>query len=258
MTDYLKLLIRKIDEDQVLTGAAALAFYFSLAVFPALMTIIAIIPYLPIENLQEGLNAIIMSNLPDEASSLVVSITAEVVEVKRPGVLSTGFVFALWSASSGVMGIIQQINKVLEVKESRNYFKLRLISTGITILFGFLIIATITFILYLSNFDSLFVDFVNYLVSFLVVVLVFAGLYYLTPKPSKRFEFISPGSLFGAIGFILFVNGFKLYLSHFNSYSKTYGSLGGMIIFMLWLYVIGLLILLGAEINKTIETKKMS
>jgi membrane protein len=256
MIAYLKLLIRKIDEDQVTTGAAALAFYFSLAIFPALITMISIIPYLPIENLQEGLNAIIMSNLPDEASNLVVSITAEVVEVKRPVLLSTGFAFALWSASSGVMGIIQQINKVLEVKETRNYFKLRLIATGITILFGVLIIATIAFILYLSNFDSLFIDIIDFLVSFSVILLTFAGLYYLTPKPSMRFQFITPGSFFGAIGFILFVNGFKLYLSHFNNYSKTYGSLGGMIIFMLWLYVIGFLILLGAEINKTIETKK--
>jgi membrane protein len=153
------------------------------------------------------------------------------------------------------MGIIQQINKVLEVKETRNYLKLRLISTGITILFGILIIATVALILFLSQYESFLIESLKYLATFSMILTTFAGLYYLTPKRSKRFEFITPGSLFGAVGFILFIDGFKLYLSHFNSYSKTYGSLGGMIIFMLWLYVIGFLILLGAEINKTIEMK---
>lgn len=94
------------------------------------------------------------------------------------------------------------------------------------------------------------------IISYLMVQTLFAGIYYLAPDPNERFRFITPGSVTCSIFFLVFINGFKLYLLFFNNYNKTYGSLGGMIIFMLWLYVISFLIILGAQINKTLAILK--
>ncbi|MGE3680902.1 MAG: YihY/virulence factor BrkB family protein [Bdellovibrionales bacterium] len=256
----------ELNKDDVFSGAAALSFYLTLALFPGLIFLLTLLPYLPIENLDRAIMDFIRQAMPGEAASLVADVVQSLVSDKKGGLLSLSLFGTLWAATSGFSAVITQLNVTYDVTESRSYLKAK--ATAFLMMLAFAAVMVIAFALivlggvlqdYLESVLGLgpvlltaFVVF-RWVILFFMIIAVFALIYYLGPDVEQDFRFITPGSLFAAVTFALASLGFNWYVSNFGNYNSTYGSIGGVIILMLWLYVAGIVLLVGAETNALIE-----
>lgn len=256
----------EIEEDRIDNGAATLAFYFLLAIFPAMIFLLSLLPYVPLQNLDTAVTDFLGQAMPPQAAVLVMQTVRKIVEEDRGSLLSFGLIGTLWAASTGIYAVMQQLNITYDVKESRSYIKCRLIALGLLFLFSLLIIGTFGLIvaggelqdwlshslgwnkLLLAAFAAL-----RWLLIIAMALLSFAVIYYFGPDVEQEFRFITPGSVAGTIVIIATTLLFNWYVANFSDYNATYGSLGAAIILMLWLYVMGLVLLLGSEVNALIE-----
>ncbi len=264
-----KRVISEIQSDDVLGRAAQLAYYFLLALFPLLLFLTSIIGLLlgSGTGVRHSLFAYLSSVLPGSASNLVDSTMTEVSAASGGGKLTFGLLAALWAASNGMGAITEALNAAYNVKESRPWWKQRLTAIGLTLVLSILIISALVLVLYggkLANhialiygFDDLFTmtwKLAQWPLVLGFMLLAFALIYYLAPDlHEQKWVWITPGSVIGVGLWLLVSFGFKLYLHFFDSYSKTYGTLGAVIILMLWLYFTGAAILIGGEVNSEIE-----
>lgn len=257
---------REVERDAVFNGAAALAYYLMLAVFPGVIFFLSLLPYLPIENLQDTIMRFIESSLPGDASSVFSGVVAEITTQTKGGLLTFGLLGTIWAATSGLAAVIQQLNITYGVREARSFIKQRLTALMLMVIFSVLMIGAFALILLgepLRNYlaanlgwdEGILAVFtaLRWIIIFAMILSVFAVVYYFGPNVKQKFRFITAGSLFGAISIALASKGFNFYLANFGNYDKTYGSIGGVIVFMLWLYVCGLVLLMGAELNALIE-----
>lgn len=148
---FFKTLISEIQDDQVATGGAALAFYLTLAILPALISCIALLAYMPIEGIEELIFANIKRYMPGEIGLLLREVLNEAISNKKPGLISTGFVGALWATSSGMGATINQLNVVYDISEQRSLFKHRLLSIGMTIVYLMAVIIASSIIVVAQN-----------------------------------------------------------------------------------------------------------
>jgi membrane protein len=263
---FLLDLNQEITDDNVYNGAAALGFYLTLAIFPAIILLMTIIPFLPIEQVDEAIMDLLGQALPDEAFGMVAGVVSEVTRDRRGGLLSFSLLGTLWAASTGMYAIMQQLNITYDVKEGRSFVHARAVALMLSLMFGLLVIGAFSLIVLggvLQDFigiqlgfsDALLRIFVifRWLVIVLALLLGFAMIYYYGPNVEQKFVFITPGSVFGVILIIIASLGFVFYTSNFDNYTTTYGSIGAMIILMIWLYIVGLVILVGSEINALLE-----
>jgi membrane protein len=263
---FLRDLYRAVGDDNVFNGAAALGFYLTLALFPALIATMSVIPYLPIAHVDQAIMDLLGQVLPGEAYGMVRDVVRQVTGERRGGLLSFGLVGTLWAASSGMYAIMQQINLTYEVKEARNFVRVRLIALGLSLLFGVLVIGAFSLVVlggiiqdrlggWLGFSSVLLIVFATFrwLVIVLALLLGFALVYRYGPTVERPFAFITPGSVVGVVLLIVASLGFSLYASHFADYDATYGSIGAVITLMLWLYIAGLVILVGSEINVLLD-----
>jgi membrane protein len=253
---------RKLKDDNVFNGAAALAYYLTLAIFPAMILTMAVIPYLPIQNVDQAIVDLLYQVLPSDAAQVFTRVVDNVVSERRGGLLSFGIIATLWAASTGMYAIMRQLNITYDVAEARPFLRARITALGLSLLFIVLVIGSLSLVVlggaiqdwigarwgYSSPLLTFFVVF-RWVVIGIGLVLAFALTYYLAPNVRERFRFISPGSLVGAALLVLASLAFSYYTSHFANYDATYGSIGAVIVLMLWLYIAGLVILIGAVIN---------
>jgi membrane protein len=262
----LKEIWSEIQDDNVFNGAAALAYYLMLAIFPMAIFLISLLPYLPIPNLQQAIMDLMHQILPQNAADLFQGVVENVTSQKRGGLLTFGLLFTIWSASSGMYAIMQQLNITYDVTEERPFWKVR--GTAILLLLIFTILVVGAFALVIlggviqdqlsgllgeSGILLAFFAVLRWIIIALFLVLGFACIYYFGPDVEQKFRFITPGSLIGVGLLVLASLGFRFYIQNFGNYSATYGSIGAVIILMLWLYIAGLVILIGSEINATAE-----
>jgi membrane protein len=265
---FMKDLYNEINEDNVFNGAAALGYYLTLAIFPALILIMSIIPYLPIEEVDKAIMDLLGQALPGEAYEMVEGVVAEVTQERRGGLLSFGLLGTLWAASTGMYAIMQQLNITYAVKEERSFSRARITALILSILFGLLIIGAFSLVVlggyfeeWLGSqfgFSSILIWFFalfRWIVIILSLLLGFAMIYRYAPNVEQKFNFITPGSVLGVLLLIVVSLGFAIYTANFADYSATYGSIGAIIILMLWLYIAGLVILVGSEINVLMEDR---
>lgn len=265
-TQFLKDLWREIENDNVSNGAAALAYFWMLAAFPAAIALLSILPYLPIPNLQQAIMNMLGQAMPGEAANLFRSTVEGVVSNRSSGLLSFGFLATLWSGASGIYSVMQQLNITYDVKEQRPFWKARGMSVFLLFLFGALIVVAFTLVVFGGDLQDLLAsrlgERVWLLAAFAVfrwavvlglLLLGFAVMYYFGPDVQQTFKFITPGSVAGTVILIVAGLGFRFYVSHFASYNATYGSLGAVIILLFWLYITGLVLLLGSEVNALYE-----
>lgn len=256
----------EIKDDRLTDGAAALAYYLLLALFPALIFLLTLLPYLPIPNLQEAIMDGLRQALPPDAANMLSGTVESVVSQRRGGLLSVGAVATLWAASSGMYALMQQLNVTYDVKEGRSIFEARAIALILTLLFGVLIIGAFALVVLGGDLQKLLAHWIGYnwalllafaalrwIIIVLALALGFAIIYYLAPDVEQRFRWVSPGSAIGVCLLIIASIGIRIYTDRFAHYNATYGSLGAAVILMLWLYVAGLVLLLGSEINALIE-----
>ncbi|HVF44962.1 MAG TPA: YihY/virulence factor BrkB family protein, partial [Pyrinomonadaceae bacterium] len=240
-----------------------------LALFPALLFLTSLLGYFAGEDsqLRASLFNYLSAVLPGEASKLISETVNDVTQASGGGKLSFGILATLWAASNGMGAISESLNAAYDLKETRPWWKVRLIAVGLTLALSFLIVSSLVLVLYghdladtvagkfgLSAAFALTWKIVQWPIVFGFVLLAFALIYYFGPDARDQdWKWITPGAFVGVGLWLLVSFAFKTYLSFFNSYSATYGSLGAVIILMLWFYFTGLAILVGGEINSEIE-----
>ncbi|RSD26314.1 YihY/virulence factor BrkB family protein [Mesobacillus subterraneus] len=260
MIQYGKTLMKELKEDQATGLAAQQAYYYMLALFPMLILLIAIVPYLNIDP-QKAID-VVNKLLPSESAQLLRENVIKLVSERNGGLLTFGIIGTIWSASNGMNAFIRAMNIAFDVKETRSFIKARLVSIMLTIglilafvvalllpVFGKVILDGIQAFIHIpAPFDVIF-NVVRWIVAFVVMVAVIAGLYKVAPNKHYPFKHVIPGAIFATIVWQLISLGFSFYVSNFGNYSATYGSLGGVIVLMLWLFLTGLALVLGGEIN---------
>ncbi|MCP9495158.1 MAG: YihY/virulence factor BrkB family protein [Pyrinomonadaceae bacterium MAG19_C2-C3] len=264
-----KRVFNEANSDDIWGHAAQLSYYFLLALFPLLLFLTAMLGYLVGEDsqLRDNLLGYLGQVLPGDAYRLVRSTVIEVTQASSGSKISFGILAAIWAASNGMGAICDTLNSAYNVKESRPWWKARLVAIGLTISIAVLIISALALILYGHNiaaaiarrfrlsqaFESVW-GILQYPVVIFFVLLAFGIIYYFAPNlKTKSWKWITPGAVVGVTLWLLVSFGFNLYLSYFNSYSATYGTLGAVIILMLWFYFTGLAILIGGEVNSELE-----
>lgn len=255
-----KELNQEIKEDRATGLAAEQAYYYMLSLFPLLILLLSILPYLQIEP-QKAIE-FINNFLPSESTEVLEENIVTIVSERNGGLLTVGILGTIWSASNGMNAFIHAMNVAFDVEETRNFIKARLISIVLTLVlifafivvlvlpvFGSTIINMIEYVVPLSeNFESL-INLLRWVVALAVLVVVLTTLYRFAPNKHYPFKQVIPGAVSATIIWLIISLGFSFYVSNFGNYSATYGSLGGVIILMLWLYLTGLTLVIGGEIN---------
>jgi membrane protein len=258
-----------INQNDLMNRGYELAYNFLLAVFPLLLFLVALLGAFASEGsrLRNDLFFYFQQALPPAAYQLVVSTLNEVTQNAGGGKLTFGLLFALYSGSGGMTQLMSTLNAAYEVREGRSWLRVHLISVGLTSALSIFIITALMLVLaggqvveFIGqavglNFVTLIAGKVlQWSLALGFVVFAFAVIYYFAPDVKERhWYWITPGSLVGVLLWTTASGALRGYLHFFNSYSKTYGSLGAVIILMLWFYVTGLAFLVGGEINSTIE-----
>src|SRR5918911_1182356 len=266
-----KRVYAEVMDDDVLGRSAQLSYYFLLALFPALLFITSLLGYIAGENgqLRQGLFQYLAAVLPGDASKLVAQTVTDVTQSSGGGKLSFGILATFWAASNGMGAISDSLNAAYDLKETRPWWKVRLVAIGLTLALSFLIISSLVLVLYGHDLaDTVAVKYglgaafaltwkiVQWPIVLAFVLLGFALIYYFAPDARDQdWKWITPGSVVGVALWLLVSFAFKTYLTYFNSYSATYGSLGAVIILMLWFYFTGAAIIIGGEINSEIENE---
>lgn len=263
---FLDNLIYNIKNDEVTAIGAQLTYYLILSIFPFLIFFLNIVGHTSI-NIEDLLDDLFIV-LPTETQVLLNGVIEEISATSSDTLLSLSIILALWSGSLGITAIIKAINKAYNIKKKRNYIKLKILSLLFTIALVVLLMvvlltlvfgevignAIFTYIGAINIFYRLWEDF-RKLVALLSMVVIFALLYKysITPKERIKVKLVHtlPGAIFTTIGWIIASSIFSYYVNNFANYSKTYGSLGGVIVLLVWLYITSIMIVLGGEINGT-------
>jgi membrane protein len=262
----------EIGKDELINKASSLAYSFMLAIFPAIIFLFTLIPYVPIDNFQEQLMSLIALVLPIEAYTAVQSTLFDIVKNQNSKLLSFGFVFAIIFSTNGVHNLMEAFNKSSLIIETRSWLKQRLVALYLTLLILFaLIFALIVMTIgeYILNLlktelgfrDSFWIYVLNMARWSIIIVLYFvtiALLYRYGPAHAKKWKFFSAGSWMSTILAILTFWGFSFYINNFGNYNKLYGSIGTLLVLMIWLYLNSLIILIGFELNASIDLSKRS
>ena len=262
--NFFKSLYQKINDDDIFGNAAQVAFYFSFALFPLLlflMTLFGLILNNKAE-LQTELFMYLQSVMPASAFDLVKTTLLEVTKESSGGKLTIGILITLWAASAGIDNLRGALNEVYNLKETRSWVKSKLTAVILTLGFGVMILIALSFIFYGTQILTWILPVespyilkpLEWLTILIALTTMFALLYNFLPNHSPyEFKFISPGAISAIILWLLCSGGFQLYLRYFDSYAKTYGSLGAMIILLLWLYLTALVILIGGAVNAILD-----
>ena len=246
--------------------AAQLAYNFLFALFPFLICLVALAPFLPVRGVEARLLDAAEPFLPGSSYRLLARELHAIVTHRHTGLLSAGLAVALWSASSGVTALIYGLNEAHGVSETRPFWKVRGLALLLTIAGGaaFLVAGAIIvlggragrLLSQAIGAPSLYSDAWSVLrwpLTTLLLVFVLDVLYRLCPNVRRRFRFLSPGSVAGALLWVGSTVGFRLYVAHFGHYNAMYGSLGAVVVLLTWLYVTGFVLLLGGEIDAALE-----
>ncbi|HVE57587.1 MAG TPA: YihY/virulence factor BrkB family protein [Pyrinomonadaceae bacterium] len=264
--DFFKRLYAKISDDDILGNAAQVAFYFTFALFPLLLFLMTLLGLIlsSKENLQAELFQYLQQVMPASAFTLVRTTLEEVTKESSGGTLTVGVLITLWAAAAGIDNLRGALNEVYNLMETRSWWKTKLLAVLLTLGIGILVLIALSFIFYgtpllalILPIDSPFIlKILGWLIILLVLILAFALIYNFTPNHDPfEWKWISPGAISAIVLWILFSVGFQIYLHFFDSYAKTYGSLGAVIILLLWLYLTALVILIGGAINAIFDEK---
>ena len=258
-----------INDDNLFGRASQLAYSFFSAIFPALIAVSSLMGVVAKSSSELYIKLLdkIGQLIPPAAFALVINTFKETTSASTTGKVTLGLIVALFSASVGISALQDTLNTVYKVKETRAFWKARLQAMGLTILVALLVIGTLL-ILFAGDFGAKYVKdlfrigyglsvalhVAAWVIASLLTVLSFEVMYYFCPDVQKRsWRWFTPGGLIALLGWIAGSMGLRVYIHFFNSYSVTYGSLGAVIILLLWFYLTGVMILLGGEVNSEIE-----
>jgi membrane protein len=254
-----------VNQNHIFSFAAALSYYFLLALFPALIALAALVGYLPIPHLFNTIVSTMAHVVPAESMGLVRRVVADVTSHNHGALLSFGLLGTLWTCSSGFATAIEALNVAYNVPETRPVWKTRLLAFELTFLVGILVIVAFAFMIagprsgrFLAAETGLSLEFAilwppfQHVLAAVLIVLAVEGLYFLAPNLKQSFPSTLPGAIFAVIAWILLSDGLSLYFQKFEHLNRTYGVLGGAVALLVWLYWTGFVVLVGAEMNSEI------
>lgn len=268
--DVLDFFITGIQKNSLTTRASSLAFRFFLSLFPFIIFLVSIIPYFPIDNLYQELMELMRQFLPANAFDMAEETINDLVNKKHNTLLSFGFLFAFYLASNGVNSMIIAFNESYHTIKKGSFIQNHLRALLILVILTLLMFVAIglavfsqTIINYFISLGYLDDSWLIYVIKFgkfiVLMGLFFLGissLYYFGSTKNQKFRFISAGSTLATLLSILLSGGFAFYVNNFASYNKVYGSIGTLIVVMLWLYFNSLVLLIGFELNASIKHAK--
>jgi membrane protein len=256
----LRMLWHRIEEDDIPGLSAQLAYFFLLSLFPLLIFIFTLLPYLPIP--YPDILGSIREFAPPQTMDLIEKNVNYVMNTRNGGLLSIGIIGTIWSASNGIHALVRAFNKAYNVKESRSFFVSRGMAILLTIGMIFVFIVAVllpifgreigVFLFSYLGFKMEFLriwEMLRLAVSALILFLIFTGLYWIAPNVKLRCRSAFPGAGFATVGWIVSSYALSFYVSKFNNFSLTYGSIGAIIVLLIWLYISGFIIIVGGEIN---------
>lgn len=251
--------------DDMMTYASALAYRALFSLFPFLLFLIAMLSFLHLENFFEWLRGQAAMALPPEALDQVNPVIDQ-LQQDRSGLLSLGVLVALWSASFGIQALMNAMNKAYDVEESRPFWKVFILSILYTVGVAILLLMAAALMILGPQMMELLANligmgdlvvtiwsWVRWPVAVLLMMTVVAWLYYVCPDVQQDFRFITPGSILAVIVWIIASLGFGFYVQNFGDYDAVYGSIGAIIVLLLYFYLSAAVLLFGAEMNAVIE-----
>jgi len=252
--------------DEILDRGAALAYYLLFALFPGLLFLTTLLGILPIPDMMDRLLGYARQALPPDAASLVERTLGEIQAGARGGLLSVGFLGALWAGSAGMAALMNALNVAYGVEEMRPFWRRRLVAIALTVGFALFIITALVLMVFgprigqavasALGLGGLFTVLWNVISIPVVILLVLVGIalvYFLAPASTQQWRWVTPGSLVALVLWLGLSYGLRVYVTYFGNYNATYGSIGGVILLLLWLYLSSVVILLGAVVNAEIE-----
>ncbi len=266
---FLKELLFRMKDDSVTAIGAQLSYFLVLSIFPFLIFFLNILSYTPIAR-EDVLHSIIVL-LPLDTQRLISTLLIETISTSNETLLSLSAITGIWAASKGIMALIRVLNKAYDVEETRSYLELRVIAILFTVaLLALLVIVLLTLVfgevLGTRLFEFLgitqkFITFWQYfrvIISLSFMILIFALLYRYIPSIRNgrkiNLKHAMPGAIFASLGWIITSTIFSYYVNNFGNYGKTYGSLGGIIVLLIWLYISSIIVIIGGEINATLRS----
>lgn len=258
---------QKIKQDDVFGRAYGVAFNLTLSVFPAIIFLVALLPYLPfIDHIQ--IMSFLEELMPPSVYETADNTIKDILNRPRTGLLSFGVLLALYLATSGMISLMNAFNRIFKTRESRSFLKTRAMATFLTLMLAGLLLATVLllvvgqFILqWLYHQNSVLEGYQFYLLITLRLICMLTGflvtisaIYYLAPSIHDRWQFFSPGSVMAALLCVAASFLFSSYINNFGTYNKIYGSIGALIALMIWLYMLSAIMLLGFTLNASIDT----
>lgn len=263
---FFKQLIIRVKEIDVSASGSQLAFFFLLSLFPLLIFLFTLLPYLSLD--QNQIFMFIREYAPESTAALIETTVSEVLDNRSGGLLSIGILATIWSASKGMSAVSKGLNRAYEVEDDRNFFISKGLSIGFTVMMiGTVIVALVLPIFgepigrFLFSFMGLEDSFlpiwtsVRFAIPPVMIFVVFSLLYWLVPAVKLKFKSVIPGSIFATLGWIITSLAFSFYISNFGSYANTYGSIAGIIILIMWLYLSAIILILGGTINSVMNER---
>jgi len=264
--EFLKRVYQKYENNTVSDTAAALSYYFVFSLFPFLFFLATLTAYLPLGNSVDTLLDRLRPVLPAQAMALIDQHLHELVTRPRPRLLTIGLLITLYSASRGVDAVRKGLNLAYDVKESRPFWKTELLAVGMTVAGAVLALVGVAALaaggdagfwaarqLGLGSAYLFVWHWLRWPVTAGLIMLVAATNYYVLPDVKQRFKYITPGSIAGTLIWLLGTWGFSEYATHLGTYNVTYGSIGGVIVLMTWLFISGFIFAMGGEVNAILE-----
>jgi len=263
---------KEIGKDTLINKASSLAYSFMLAIFPGIIFLFTLIPFIPIKGFQDQLLNLIALVLPNNAFDAFETTLKDIVKNQNKGLLSFGFISALFFATNGVKNLMKAFNKSSLIVETRSWLKQRLIALILTVIICFSIIICISamalgevLLTYIKNelhikdrFAVYAIQLSRWAILAILYFITISILYRYGPSNAKKWKLFSAGSWLATILAFLTFWGFSFYINNFGSYNKVYGSIGTLIVVMIWLYLNSLILLIGFELNASVDVSKRS
>jgi len=264
--EFVPRVLKAIYDDDCMCQAAQLAYYFLFALFPFLLLLTTLLGYIPVPELMAYLMSSLARVMPLEALSLIQDNVGSLLSEQRGGLLSFSLLTALWPSTSAIIAIMDNLNRAYKIHESRPFWKVWGIALLLVIGLSVLIVVGTVLLVFGPQLGGLIAEqvglghafkigwnIIRWPLSLFFLIFAMANIYYYGPDVEQEWKWITPGSVFAIVVWVLASLGFSYYVSNFGSYNKIYGSIGTIIVLMTWMYLLGFVILIGGEMNSEIE-----
>jgi membrane protein len=272
--EFAKKVWSEVTKDDVFTWGSALAYAWIFAIFPFLIFLLTLAPYLP-GNVKQGVfdnvKNVTSSSVGEQTGGLIANSVNDVMSHQKGGLLSVGLILALWGASGGMSMTMSALDKAYYVQCTRSFIKQRAVAIGLTVATAALILAVL-FLLpvgtgiisylakhgHLGGVGKFLVNAIRYIVALAMLFGIVSMIYYFGPCIKQKYQAITPGAVFTVVVWILAGLGFAFYVTHFGNFNATYGALGGAIVMLLFFYISAVVLLIGAEVNSVIDFETLN